>query len=112
METFNHKVKRLINQYIRLAGTRDPAEIARSLGIRIAIVPLGNIAGITNCLIENAGYLLTKIFHQTVLFRNSNCARIGTCCFSPKRELCIYKNRTLLLTVELKGKQTYSPPIF
>lgn len=45
MEIFTQRIKRLVNYYVKLTGTRDPANIARFLGITIAILPLGNIAG-------------------------------------------------------------------
>ena len=45
MENFEHKMRRLLDYYIRITGTRDPLEIAKSIGIGIAIFPLGNIAG-------------------------------------------------------------------
>ena len=45
MENINKKIQRLIRYYERIAGTRNPMVIAQRLGIRVAIVPLGEIAG-------------------------------------------------------------------
>ena len=45
METTDHKAKRLIRYYERMVGSRDPVKIAEYTNIRIAILPLGAIAG-------------------------------------------------------------------
>ena len=45
METIEHKIQRLIHYYERMAGNRDPINIAEYANIRIAICPLGEIAG-------------------------------------------------------------------
>ena len=45
MESVDHKAKRLIRYYERMAGSRDPVKIAEYANIRIAILPLGEIAG-------------------------------------------------------------------
>lgn len=99
METFNHKVKRLINQYIRLAGTRDPAEIARSLGIRIAIVPLGNIAGNYQLLNRKRWILINEdIPPDSTFFKIVIAHELGHAVFHRKENCAFIKNRTLLLT--------------
>ena len=45
METIDHKIRRLIRYYERMTGSRNPIKIAEYANIRIAILPLGNIAG-------------------------------------------------------------------
>ena len=45
MESIDHKTQRLIRYYERMTGSRDPVKIAVYANIRIAILPLGEIAG-------------------------------------------------------------------
>ena len=99
METVEHKIRRLIRYYERLAGTRDPIKIAAAAGIRIAIVPLGEISGnyklikrkrwifINDSIPVDSPFFRVVVAHElghALLHRRENCAFI--------------KSHTLLLT--------------
>lgn len=108
METVEHKIRRLIRYYERLAGTRDPIKIAAAAGIRIAIVPLGEISGnyklikrkrwifINDSIPVDSPFFRVVVAHElghALLHRRENCAFI--------------KSHTLLLTsgVEREANQ-------
>lgn len=99
METVEHKIRRLIRYYERLAGTRDPIKIAAAAGIRIAVVPLGEISGnyklikrkrwifINDSIPVDSPFFRVVVAHElghALLHRRENCAFI--------------KSHTLLLT--------------
>lgn len=99
METVEHKIRRLIRYYERLAGTRDPIKIAAAAGIQIAIVPLGEISGnyklikrkrwifINDSIPVDSPFFRVVVAHElghALLHRRENCAFI--------------KSHTLLLT--------------
>lgn len=99
METVEHKIRRLIRYYERLTGTRDPIKIAAAAGIRIAIVPLGEISGnyklikrkrwifINDSIPVDSPFFRVVVAHElghALLHRRENCAFI--------------KSHTLLLT--------------
>lgn len=99
MENVEKKIRRLTKYYERIVGTRNPMTIARYLGIRIAIVPLGEIAGnyqllkrkrwifVNEEIPVNSPFFEVVVAHElghAVLHRKENCAFI--------------KNKTLLLT--------------
>lgn len=103
METFNHKIKRLINHYIRLTGTRDPSEIARSIGIRIAILPLGNIAGNYQLINRKRWILINEdIPPDSALFKIVLAHELGHAIFHRKENSAFIKNKTLLLTSRIE----------
>lgn len=91
METVEHKIRRLIRYYERLAGTRDPIKIATAAGIRIAIVPLGEISGnyklikrkrwifINDSIPVDSPFFRVVVAHElghALLHRRENCAFI------------------------------------
>lgn len=91
METVEHKIQRLIRYYERLAGTRDPIKIAAAAGIRIAIVPLGEISGnyklikrkrwifINDSIPVDSPFFRVVVAHElghALLHRRENCAFI------------------------------------
>lgn len=99
MENIEKKIQRLIRYYERVVGTRNPMMIAQYLGIGVAIVPLGDIAGnyqllkrkrwifVNEEIPENSPFFQVVVAHElghAVLHRKENCAFI--------------KNKTLLLT--------------
>lgn len=99
METFNHKIKRLINYYIKITGTRDPAEIASSIGIKIAILPLGNIAGNYQLINRKRWILINEdIPPDSAFFKIVIAHELGHAIFHRKENCAFIKNRTLLLT--------------
>lgn len=99
MENIEHKTKRLIKYYKRIIGNSDPVKIAEYVGIRIAIMPLGEIAGnyilikrkrwifINDSIPMDSPFFKVVVAHElghALLHRRENCAFI--------------KSRTLLLT--------------
>lgn len=99
METIEHKIRRLINYYSKMAGSKEPLIIADYAGIRVAFCPLGNIAGnyklikrkrwifINNAISPDSPFYKIVIAHElghALLHRKENCAFI--------------KRKTLLLT--------------
>lgn len=99
MESIESKTKRLIRYFERMTGSRDPHRIAEYAGIKIAILPLGSIAGnyklikrkrwifINDNIPEDSPFFQVVAAHElghALLHRTENCAFI--------------KSRTLLLT--------------
>lgn len=99
MENFEHKMRRLLDYYIRITGTRDPLEIAKSLGIGIAIFPLGNIAGNYKLLKRKRWIFVNEdIPADSPLFQVVVAHELGHAIFHRKESCAFIKNKTLLLT--------------
>ena len=99
METFERRMHRILNYYIRITGTRDPLEIARSLGIGIAIVPLGNIAGNYKLLKRKRWIFINEnIPIESPLFRIVIAHELGHAIFHRKENCAFLRSKTLLLT--------------
>ena len=99
METFERRMHRILNYYIRITGTRDPLEIARSLGIGIAIVPLGNIAGNYKLLKRKKWIFINEnIPIESPLFRIVVAHELGHAIFHRKENCAFLRSKTLLLT--------------
>lgn len=99
LETTEHKIKRLVRYYERMAGTRDPAAIAEYAGIRIAILPLGTIAG-NYKLINRKRWIFVNdsIPTESPLFRVVVAHELGHALLHRKENCAFIKNKTLLLT--------------
>ena len=97
METIDHKIRRLMRYYERMTGSRNPIKIAEYANIRIAILPLGNIAGnyklinrkrwifINDSIPADSPLFEVVAAHElghALLHRKENCAFIKTklCC--------------------------------
>ena len=97
MENNERKTKRLIRYYERMTGSRDPMRIAEYAGVRIAIMPLGEIAG---------NYLLIKrkrwIFVNDDIPTDSPLFKVvvahGHALLHRKENCAFIRSRTLLLT--------------
>lgn len=99
MEIFTQRIKRLVNYYVKLTGTRDPAKIARSLGITIAILPLGNIAGNYKLINRKRWIFINEdIPADSIFFKIVIAHELGHALFHRKENCAFIKNRTLLLT--------------
>lgn len=99
MENFEHKMRRLLDYYIRITGTRDPLEIAKSIGIGIAIFPLGNIAGNYKLLKRKRWIFINEdIPPDSPLFRIVVAHELGHAILHRKENCAFIKSRTLLLT--------------
>ncbi len=99
MENFERKVRRMLDYYIRITGTRDPLEIAKSIGIGIAIFPLGNIAGNYKLLKRKRWIFINEdIPSDSPLFRIVVAHELGHAILHRKKNCAFIKSRTLLLT--------------
>lgn len=99
MEAIDHKAKRLIRYYERLIGSRDPVKIAEYANIRIAILPLGEIAG-NYKLIKRKRWIFINdsIPADSPMFRVVLAHELGHALLHRKENCAFIKNRTLLLT--------------
>lgn len=108
METIEHKIKRLIKYYERIAGTRNPVSIAEHAGIRIAIVPLGDIAG-NYKLIKRKRWIFVNenIQYNSSLFNVVVAHELGHALLHRKENCAFIKSRTLLLTSGIEREANY-----
>lgn len=99
METTDHKAKRLIRYYERMVGSRDPVKIAEYANIRIAILPLGAIAG-NYKLIKRKRWIFVNdnIPMDSPMFKVVVAHELGHALLHRKENCAFIKNKTLLLT--------------
>ena len=99
MENVENKIRRLIRYYERMAGTRSPVAIAEYVGIRIAIVPLGSIAG-NYKLIKRKRWIFVNenIPTDSSFFQAVVAHELGHALLHRKENCAFIKNKTLLLT--------------
>ena len=99
MEAIDHKAKRLIRYYERLIGSRDPVKIAEYANIRIAILPLGEIAG-NYKLIKRKRWIFinNNIPADSPMFRVVLAHELGHALLHRKENCAFIKSKTLLLT--------------
>lgn len=99
MENIEHKTKRLIQYYKRLTGTYDPVKIAEYAGIRIANMPLGEIAG-NYILIKRKRWIFINdnISLDSPLYKVVVAHELGHALLHRKENCAFIKNQTLLLT--------------
>lgn len=99
MEAIDHKAKRLIRYYERLIGSRDPVKIAEYANIRIAILPLGEIAG-NYKLIKRKRWIFINdnIPADSPMFRVVLAHELGHALLHRKENAAFIKSKTLLLT--------------
>lgn len=97
MESIEHKTKRLIRYYERMAGSRDPVTIAYHAGIRIAIVPLGEISG-NYMLIKKKRWIFVNdsIPEDSPMFKVIVAHELGHALLHRKENCAFIKNKTLL----------------
>ena len=99
METIEHKIQRLIHYYERMAGNRDPINIAEYANICIAICPLGEIAG-NYKLIKRKRWIFINdnIPMDSPMFKVIIAHELGHALLHRKENCAFIKNKTLLLT--------------
>lgn len=99
MENVEHKIRRLIRYYERTVGTRSPVAIAEYAGIRIAVVPLGDIAG-NYKLIKRKRWIFVSenIPTDSPFFQVVVAHELGHALLHRKENCAFIKSRTLLLT--------------
>ena len=99
MESIDHKTQRLIRYYERMTGSRDPVKIAVYANIRIAILPLGEIAG-NYKLINRKRWIFVNdnIPTDSPMFKVVVAYELGHALLHRKENCAFIKNKTLLLT--------------
>ncbi len=99
MESIEHKAKRLIRYYERMTGSHDPLKIAEYAEIRIAIMPLGEIAG-NYMLIKRKRWIFVNdsIPEDSPLFNVVVAHELGHALLHRKENCAFLKHKTLLLT--------------
>lgn len=99
MENIERKAKRLIQYYERMTGSHDPVKIAEYAGIRIAIVPLGDISG-NYILIKRKRWIFVNesVPKDSPLFQVIVAHELGHALLHRKENCAFIKSRTLLLT--------------
>ena len=99
METLERKIRRLIRYYERITGTRNPIKIAEAAGIRIAIVPLGEIAG-NYKLIKRKRWIFINdnISADNPFFQVVVAHELGHALLHRKENCAFIRSHTLLLT--------------
>lgn len=99
MENAERKAKRLIRYYERMTGSRDPVRIAEYAGIRVAIVPLGEISG-NYILIKRKRWIFVNddIPTDSPMFKVVVAHELGHALLHRKENCAFIKNHTLLLT--------------
>ena len=97
MESIEHKTRRLIRYYERMTGSRDPVTIANHAGIRIAIVPLGEISG-NYMLIKRKRWIFVNdsIPEDSPMFKVIVAHELGHALLHRKENCAFIKNKTLL----------------
>ena len=107
METIEHKIQRLIHYYERMAGNRDPINIAEYANIRIAICPLGEIAG-NYKLIKRKRWIFINdnIPMDSPMFKVIIAHELGHALLHRKENCAFIKNKTLLLTSGIEREAT------
>ena len=103
METIDHRIRRLIRYYTRMAGSRDPVAIAMAAGIRIAYLPLGEIAG-NYMLLKRKRWIFVddNIPTDSPLFRVVVAHELGHALLHRKENCAFLKHKTLLLTTGIE----------
>ena len=99
MENTDHEAKRLIRYYERMVGSRDPVKIAKYANIRIAILPLGEIAG-NYKLVKRKRWIFVNdnIPTDSPMFKVVVAHELGHALLHRKENCAFIKNKTLLLT--------------
>jgi len=99
LENNERKTKRLIRYYERMTGSRDPMRIAEYAGVRIAIMPLGEIAG-NYLLIKRKRWIFVNddIPTDSPLFKVVVAHELGHALLHRKENCAFIRSRTLLLT--------------
>ena len=99
MENTDHKAKRLIRYYERIVGSHDPITIAEYANIRIAILPLGEIAG-NYKLVKRKRWIFVNdnIPTDSPMFKVVVAHELGHALLHRKENCAFIKNKTLLLT--------------
>ena len=99
MESIEHKTRRLIRYYERMTGSRDPVAIAEFAGIRIAHMPLGDIAG-NYKLIKRKRWIFVNdsIPVDSPMYRVIIAHELGHALLHSKENCAFIKSKTLLST--------------
>lgn len=98
METIDHKINRLIRYHERMVGSRDPLRIAKFAGIGVAILPLGEQAGLYRLIKRKKWIFINEDLIDTDLFYVVAAHELGHAFLHRTKECSFIKGHTLLLT--------------
>ncbi len=95
----NNDIKRIVAYYARLCGTNDPWKIAKTLGIHIAVLPMGNVLGNYRYLKRIRWIFINEdILDDEALLRVVMAHELGHALLHRKENCCFMAHHTLLLT--------------
>ena len=95
----NNDIKRIVAYYARLCGTNDPWKIAKTLGIHIAVLPMGNVLGNYRYLKRIRWIFIDEdILDDEALLRVVMAHELGHALLHCKENCCFMAHHTLLLT--------------
>lgn len=103
MENIEHKTKRIIQYYTRIAESRDPIKIAECAKIRVALFPLGEISG-NYILIKRKRWIFVNdnIPTDSPIFKVVVAHELGHALLHRKENCAFIKSRTLMLTTGIE----------
>lgn len=97
------QIKRLVRYYTKMTGSRDPVVISNYIGIRIAIVPLGSIAG-NYMLLKRKRWIFVNedIPTDSPMFKVIVAHELGHALLHRKENCAFIRNKTLLSTSRIE----------
>ena len=99
----NKKIRRLVAYYQRTFGTNDPKRIAKSLGIHIVYMPLGNALGYYRYLKRIKWIFINEdIKDNEVLEKVVLAHELGHAVLHCKENCCFMAHHTMLLTSKIE----------
>lgn len=97
------QIKRLVRYYTKMTGSRDPVVISNYIGIRIAIVPLGSIAGNYMLLKRKRWIFINEdIPTDSPIFKVVVAHELGHALLHRKENCAFIRNKTLLSTSRIE----------
>lgn len=103
MSDVDKRIKRLIAYYKRMYNTNDPQRIAKSLGIHIAIMPLGNALGYYRYIKRIRWIFINEsISDDESLVKVVMAHELGHAVLHRKENCCFMAHHTLMLTSKIE----------
>ena len=100
---YANKIQRLIAYYKRIYNTSDPCKIAKHLGIRIVVMPLGNALGYYRYLKRIRWIFVNEnIADNEITVKIVVAHELGHAVLHMKENCCFMAHHTLLLTSKIE----------